>query len=402
MTFAKTAIGLLALAGAMPASAQSGDRGPVARAGWYVAPMATYMMADTSRCAVDDGVGGSLAIGHRGDFASLELWGQYLALNHGACTYTRPGEATLDPDDDETETVVEPEGEVTLNGGGIALVVGPFFEDRLLQRFFGVIGFGVLRRQDHPQYEQDDSTMFADAGLGYMHPVSLFGIDSTVRLDARYRYDVQQPPHPDEQEPAPPHNYGDVIVNLGLQFALSSAPAQPVARVERVRVVDAGDEDYDGVPDERDRCPGTGLGLRTDDAGCVPQAGPPPAATLERAKAGDTIVLHGVNFETGRATLTMNARTILDEVADRLVARGDLRVEIGGHTDDRGSDSYNQALSEQRAQSVMHYLVERGVAADRLSAVGYGETQPADRNDTDDGRERNRRVELKVLEGGAE
>ncbi len=387
-------IALVLLAIPVAAQDETARTGPF-RPGWYVAPMATYMLVDSGRCNVDDGLGGSLAFGHRGDFASLELWGQYMSLSHGGCTYTQPGPSTPDPTDDERETVVEPAGDVKLNGGGLGLVVGPFFENRILARFFGIVGFGVIRREDHPQRAGDDTTIFGDAGIGYMQPLSLFGLETNVRAEARYRYDVQQPPHPDEQDPAPPHAFEDIIFNVGLQFALSPKPEPvPEPAPEPVSVVGVADADGDGVADGQDQCPGTAAGAAVNATGCAEAAAP----TLETAKAGDTIVLDGVNFETGSSTLTANARTILDSVARQLAARPELRVEIGGHTDSRGSDTYNQSLAEQRAQSVRAYLTEQGVGADRLSAVGYGETQPVADNETDEGQERNRRVELKVLE----
>ena len=394
-------IALLAAAGAAPAQDDGQTAGPF-RPGWYVAPMVTYMMADTARCNVDDGPGFSAAFGHRGDFASLEIWGQFLSLSHAGCTYTVPAPTMTDPA--ARDTVVEPAGTVDLNGGGMGLLLGPFFEDRFLSRFFGIVGFGVLRREGHPQYAQGDTTIFGDAGLGYMQPFELFGLDTSIRTEVRYRYDVQQPPHPTaaEQDPPPAHSYQDLIINLGLQIALSPKPEpMPEAKAEPVAVVAMADADADGVPDDQDQCPDTPLGKATNDAGCEPEPVPPAEVTLDTAKAGDTVVLHGVNFETARSTLTTNAQTLLDAVAEKLVARAELRIEIGGHTDSRGADSYNQLLSEQRAQSVMTYLTERGVGAERLSAVGYGELQPTDTNETDEGRERNRRVELKILEGEA-
>jgi outer membrane protein OmpA-like peptidoglycan-associated protein len=403
-----TFTGSLLLAAAPAFAAEdAAPAGPV-RAGWYVAPLLTYMQPDSARCGVDSGFGASAVLGHRGDFASLELWGQLVSLPH-SCSYTvpdsgnpPPGGTNPDGDaDDERDPFSEPPGDLKLTGAGIGLLLGPFFEDAVLARFFGIVGFGVLRRQDHPQYATDDSTIFGDAGLGYMHPLQVFGWDVSARLEARYRYDVQQPPHPENQDPAPPHSYNDIIVNLGIQIPLSAAEPTMPAAAEPVAVVATADGDGDGVDDARDQCPSTVAGIAVDDTGCAPPAAEPasPAEpTIETAKAGDKIVLHGVNFETARATLTTNAKTILDQVAEKLVARPELRIEVGGHTDARGSDDYNQDLSDRRAQSVMTYLTERGVAADRLSAVGYGEGQPVDSNDTDDGRERNRRVELKVLE----
>jgi outer membrane protein OmpA-like peptidoglycan-associated protein len=329
---------------------QDEPAGPI-RPGWYVAPMALYLKPDSGRCNVDADFGGAAAFGHRGSFASLELWAQVLKLPHDGCTYTVPAPTDVDPQ--ARATVNEPAGEAGLNAFGLALMAGPFFADEVLARFFGVVGFGVIQRKDHPHYSEDDSTIFGDVGLGYLHPVRLFGRDAAARVELRYRYDAQQPPHPDDHDPAPPHAYGDLVLQAGLQFALSRAASPPVA--EAVAVVEVADADGDGVGDDADTCPGTLAGTSVDAAGCEPppEVPPPPPAepTIETAKAGDTIVLKGVNFETGRSTLTANAKTLLDGVAQQLTQRSDLKVEIGGHTDARGNEAYNQSLSEQRAQA---------------------------------------------------
>ena len=80
-----------------------------------------------------------------------------------------------------------------------------------------------------------------------------------------------------------------------------------------------------------------------------------------------------------------------------ITGQSDLRIELAGHTDDRGSENYNKVLSTQRAEAVRQYLISKGVSSERLVAVGYGETKPVLPNDTDEGREANRRVELKAL-----
>ena len=107
--------------------------------------------------------------------------------------------------------------------------------------------------------------------------------------------------------------------------------------------------------------------------------------------------MRGVNFEFDQSTLTVNARTILDAVASELAVYDELRVELAGHTDARGSEAYNQTLSQARAEAVKRYLVGKGIAADRMQAVGYGESKPVADNNTEDGRELNRRTELTVL-----
>ena len=131
----------------------------------------------------------------------------------------------------------------------------------------------------------------------------------------------------------------------------------------------------------------------------MPESG--QAISLEGCKTGDTVVLHGVNFEFNKATLTLNAKSLLDKVADALVARPDIKVEVDGHTDGKGSDDYNLKLSDSRAKSVVSYLSAHGIAKDRMSAKGFGKSMPIADNTTDEGREVNRRVELKVIESAA-
>ncbi len=119
---------------------------------------------------------------------------------------------------------------------------------------------------------------------------------------------------------------------------------------------------------------------------------------LNRYKAGTTIVLRNIFFDFDKATLRPESKTELERVYELLKSNPRMKVRIAGHTDSRGSDEYNQRLSEARAKSVYEYLVSRGISADRLSYIGYGESRPIDTNDTDEGRQNNRRVELEVLE----
>ncbi|GMQ98525.1 MAG: hypothetical protein BMS9Abin17_1040 [Acidimicrobiia bacterium] len=104
-----------------------------------------------------------------------------------------------------------------------------------------------------------------------------------------------------------------------------------------------------------------------------------------------------VEFETKSFDLTDVGKTLLDEISAALEMVDEVRVEIGGHTDSRGSDEDNQILSQQRAQSVFDYLVANGADAERFDVVGYGETRPITDNDTSSGRARNRRIEFTAL-----
>jgi OOP family OmpA-OmpF porin len=112
----------------------------------------------------------------------------------------------------------------------------------------------------------------------------------------------------------------------------------------------------------------------------------------------EKIVLRGVNFDFDKSEVRPDAAVILDEAVSILSGAPDDQVRVEGHTCSMGPDAYNQGLSERRAASVRKYLVEHGIAASRLTSVGFGESRPIATNDTREGRALNRRVELKVLE----
>ena len=147
------------------------------------------------------------------------------------------------------------------------------------------------------------------------------------------------------------------------------------------------DSDGDGVPDNLDKCPGTMAGQKVDANGCP--------LLFQPGKAN--VTLQGVTFVSGRAVLTPNAKTILDGVAAALMGNPDIRVEIGGYTDNAGPRLRNVRLSQQRANAVLTYLASKGVATNRMRARGYGPASPVATNVTAAGRAQNRRVELKKL-----
>ena len=130
----------------------------------------------------------------------------------------------------------------------------------------------------------------------------------------------------------------------------------------------------------------------------VAPAAPAPAyvapAPTPAPAAPQKLVLEGVNFDFDKATLRQEDIAIIDRDVTSLDSWGNANIEVAGHTDSRGSDAYNMNLSQQRAEAVRTYLVGKGIAADRLSAKGYGESQPVADNATDEGRFKNRRVEL--------
>jgi OOP family OmpA-OmpF porin len=137
------------------------------------------------------------------------------------------------------------------------------------------------------------------------------------------------------------------------------------------------DSDGDGVPDHLDRCPDTPRGASVNVKGCW--------------------VLTGILFDTAKWDIKPQAYEGLDQVVDILKKNPTLKLEIQGHTDNKGSARYNKRLSENRAKAVMGYLVEKGIGEYRLSAVGLWFSRPVASNDTPEGRAQNRRVELKPI-----
>ncbi|TES92712.1 MAG: hypothetical protein E3J87_04555 [Candidatus Cloacimonadota bacterium] len=117
----------------------------------------------------------------------------------------------------------------------------------------------------------------------------------------------------------------------------------------------------------------------------------------EKMVKGQVIVLRGIYFDTGKATIRPESYPVLDDAVRVLQANPKAIVEIAGHTDSVGSDSYNRGLSDRRANSVKNFLISRGVAYNRLQAMGYGESMPIASNATRDGRQMNRRIEFRVL-----
>ena len=145
------------------------------------------------------------------------------------------------------------------------------------------------------------------------------------------------------------------------------------------------DSDGDGVIDAKDECPGTPAGVKVNDVGCP--------------EVGEKILsLEGVNFDTNKATFKSESEGILNNAVTVLSDNASVHVRVEGHTDSRGTDAYNQQLSQKRAEAVAAYLTAGGIAAERLSAVGYGESAPVAPNDTAENMYKNRRVDLVVTD----
>jgi OmpA-OmpF porin, OOP family len=178
----------------------------------------------------------------------------------------------------------------------------------------------------------------------------------------------------------------------GILDGVDKCPLQP----ENIN----GADDEDGCPEEdtdgdgffgsKDKCPEqpeTKNGYKDDD-GCPDEV---PAAVKKF-----TGVIEGINFKTASADILKGSYAVLDKAAAVLKEYPDVVLEIGGHTDDKGTDEYNQDLSQRRADSVKNYLVGKGIDASRLKSVGFGEGSPIGDNKTESGRAKNRRTEFKL------
>jgi OOP family OmpA-OmpF porin len=138
-----------------------------------------------------------------------------------------------------------------------------------------------------------------------------------------------------------------------------------------------GDADKDGVVDSLDKCPGTPTGAKVDRRGCW---------RLE------------VKFDTAKSVIKPVYHNELNDAANVLKKNPKAKVEIQGHTDNKGKEKYNMKLSQSRAKAVKAYFVKKGVSETRMTTKGYGASNPVETNDTEAGRAENRRMELKVLD----
>jgi OOP family OmpA-OmpF porin len=171
------------------------------------------------------------------------------------------------------------------------------------------------------------------------------------------------------------------------------------------------DKDGDGIVDAEDRCPevkGT-LALQgcvdTDNDSIIDpdDACPAVPGTIankgcpEEVEAPPTVMgLDNVYFETSSAKISEGYQAVLDAAAKTLKEKSEIVLEISGHTDSTGPEKFNKSLSKNRANAVKAYLVRKGISSKRLTAVGVSSTQPASDNNTEEGRAKNRRVELRI------
>jgi outer membrane protein OmpA-like peptidoglycan-associated protein len=163
-----------------------------------------------------------------------------------------------------------------------------------------------------------------------------------------------------------------------------SRPGEPVDASGCPPAPQEVDGDGDGVPDPQDHCPSTPPGQPIDQNGCP----------ILFEKGARKVILRGVTFQTGKATLTPEARAVLQDIATQLVENPEYRVQISGHTDNTGSRAANLRLSLARARTVESFLEANGVPSRQVTSKGFGPDVPVASNKTAAGRAQNRRVEL--------
>jgi len=151
------------------------------------------------------------------------------------------------------------------------------------------------------------------------------------------------------------------------------------------------DNDKDGIPDKDDKCPNDPETFNNyqDQDGCPDE--------IPEAVKKFTGVIQGINFKTNSAEILKGSHGVLDKAVQVLIDYPDVRLEIGGHTDNVGKAQYNLDLSQRRAESVRTYMVGKGIAADRLTAVGYGMDKPITSNKTAKDKAKNRRTEFTLI-----
>jgi len=366
-----TLAGLMGLLVAPECLAQEASQTWPLRQGPYVSLIGTYLMPEGDGLKATPT--GTIAAGFRRDWYAVEFGGSFEHMK------TRDG------------------GGFVQYGGSINGLVFPFTnaDHHFLRGLYGVVEFGGQQNRNYPSSAgpQKFLTITYAGGLGNLLPFSFGRYEFALRTEALYRYANRAAAvnEPNGDIPVPGY-FRTLVINVGLQLPLGLKPRPVPVTPEPAAAVVPAEETLPPPPPP-------------------PPAPPPPPPcktpapgekiSLAGCGTGDMIVLHGVNFEFNKATLTPNAKTILDNVGEELVTYPAIKVEIDGHTDGKGSASYNQRLSQRRADAARDYLVSKGVAAERMTAEGFGASQPVASNDTDEGRELNRRVALKIVAGTA-
>jgi len=325
----------------------------------YVDAMLQYSLLDDKRISKDDfGVQGGVGYNFAPNFA--------LELNYGTGSYKVRGFAgDAGPSEQLRATSLD--------------LLYKFFPNSIFRPYI-LTGAGELQDRIGGNLDNNHSWM-AEAGVG-----ALTGIGSQsgstrlqLRTEAKYRREFIQ------NNELIPNNPSDVVFGVGLQLSFGN-PTRPVPVVAAAPPPEPAPIAREAVvapPPEPCHAP---AGFQVD-ANCH---------IIEQ-----TVVVRAVDFEFNSTKLTVPAQHTLDEVAAALLTQPELNVEVQGHTDSIGTDSYNLGLSQRRADAVRAYLTSRGLSAGVLTARGFGKTKPIASNETAEGRAQNRRVAFEVTNGFA-
>jgi OmpA-OmpF porin, OOP family len=237
---------------------------------------------------------------------------------------------------------------------------------------YGILGAGY---QDVTQeLGKNEDSPFINYGVGLRYDIPYYGI--AVKGDVRHLITTK-------------NSQNDIMYTLGLAMPLGKkyneviAPVVPVIQeeIKPMPVVEKKtiapvilDDDKDGVINKLDKCPNTSPGVKVNKDGCF-----------------ETINLN-INFDNNSTEIKSNYKEKIVSFANLLKENPSLTAVIEAHTDSKGSDSYNQTLSDRRAISVVNELKKLNINPSRLKAIGYGESQPIASNDNEEGKAINRRV----------
>jgi OOP family OmpA-OmpF porin len=274
-----------------------------------------------------------------------------------------------------------------------------FFRDSIIEPYlFG--GFGI--QSTKLSGSSADNGAVTNAGVGFR--ANVFG-NRRVALRAEYRYMNY------EGEGV---NLDDQLYSLGVQFGFGRKAPPPVVAAAPPPPAPAPpprDSDGDGVVDGVDQCPGTVRGAAVDARGCeldddkdgvvnrldkCPNTRAGAQVDVNGCEIMAEITLPGVTFQSNSDRLVPGTESVLNDAATTLIRNPSITVEVAGHTDSDGAAEYNESLSARRAATVRDYLIARGVSESRMTARGYGESQPVDSNATPAGKAANRRVVLRI------
>ncbi len=231
----------------------------------------------------------------------------------------------------------------------------------LITRFPG----SIINSCDNKEYEQADFPLKDDA---------------TKHVEGEYHtWDIATRPGTSEIQVF--RNFQAAIKNAGFTIDYANSPEQIVAHKGStwIFIDNRGDYYYQTIVTEKEMKQEV-----TADASSL---------SNEINKSGH-VAVYGIHFDTGKATILPDSEATLGEIVKLLQQDADLKLRVEGHTDNQGNAAANQALSEKRAQAVVAWLTAHGVAANRLTAKGFGQAKPIEDNGTEDGRAKNRRVEL--------